>query len=251
MNQSSRYLIFIVLTPVFFIIAQWISVFPHEYAHSTVAWLFDFKQNPFAIHYGHFNWQNVIFVIGIDEYVNYYLIDLRGYRQLIGFIAIAGPVITLMIYLLSLFLLKWQPIKKYPYWFYFLCWVNLVNLTELVSYVLLRPFSTHGDIGHITSSWGLSPWWIFIVGGSLLIVALWYFFARTVIELYARMCLTAISMKVFILICFTLFAFGQGGVRIFLDPYGLFATRLGILSFLLIPIVMILCWPPPRKPDFF
>lgn len=244
MTKLSRYLLFIIITPIFFIFAMWVSVFPHEFAHATTAWLYGFKLSPFDIYYGHFDWRNIVFTSGIDEHVNYYLIDMLGHHQLVGLIAFAGPgIATLGIYLLSFFLLKWQKVKNHPYLFYFLCWLNLLNLSELISYVILRSFSAHGDIGHIVFSWGISPWIIFLGGGVLLVIALWYFFSHTLPELYVRMHLDALAMKVLLLLIFTFIVFGQGGIRMFLESYGLLASTLGVIFLLMMPVLIIICWP--------
>jgi hypothetical protein len=243
MNNFVRYSLFILLTPVFIILAAWVSVFPHEYAHSTVAWLYGFKTSPFAIEYGHFNWRNVIFASGIDEHVNYYLIYLLGHPDVVGFAALAGPgIATLGMYFFSLFLLCCPKVKNYPYLFYFFCWVNIINLSELISYIVLRSFSAHGDIGHIEFAWGVSPWCIFLIGGFLLVIALWYFFTDTLIELYYRMRLnTLIGQEVFLILA-TFMLFGYPGVRMFLDAYGMFATVLGVVFCVLTPLITILCW---------
>ena len=61
MNNSYRYMLIILLTPIYFILAAWVSALPHEYAHSVTAWMLGFKQHPFGIQYGHLTWQNILF----------------------------------------------------------------------------------------------------------------------------------------------------------------------------------------------
>lgn len=56
MNDSRRFSLFVILTPVFFILTLWISVFPHEYAHAITAWIYGYKLSPFEISFGDFNW---------------------------------------------------------------------------------------------------------------------------------------------------------------------------------------------------
>lgn len=244
MTDLSRYLLFILMTPIFFLLGTWVSVFPHEYAHATVAWWYGFKDVPWDIYYGHFTWKNVLFVSGIDENVNYYLIYLLGYQRLIGWISFAGPgIATVGIYFISLLLLQWEKVKKHPYWFYLICWINVINIAELVSYVFLRAFSAHGDMGHIVFSWQISPWWIFFGGGLPLTVAIWYFFANTLPELYSRLQLNKSSLRAFLLVVFAYLLFGHSGIRMFLDSYGTIATVLGVVSCITMVAIIIICWP--------
>lgn len=49
-------------------------MYPHEYAHSFMAWLLGYKSNPLAITYGGTSWQNLLGLIHIDENVNYPMI---------------------------------------------------------------------------------------------------------------------------------------------------------------------------------
>lgn len=243
MNHIKHYLSFILLTPILFLLAEWVSVFPHEYGHSIVAWLYGFKDHPFAIYYGHFNWQNILFVTGIDENVNYRHIVQLGQLATVGWIAMGGLGITVIMYLLALWLLSLQKIKQHPYVFYFLCWVNVVNLAELLSYFILRSFGTHGDVATIVFSWHISPWWFFLVGGALLIVGVWHFFSHILIELYQRMHLVALAPKVFVLMLFAFILFGQGGIRMFLSSFGTLATTLGIIFCILPFLMIVLYWP--------
>jgi hypothetical protein len=233
MTNTARYLLIILITPILFVLAMWISVFPHEYAHATVAWLYGFKLSPFDIYYGHFNWKNVVFVTGIDEHVNYYLIYLLDQPKLIGLIGFAGPFVTLCIYLLSIGLLHWQKIKKQSYLFYFIVWINLINLSELLSYMILRAFGAHGDMGHIVFGWGISPWWIFLSGVLLGYFGLWHFFRNILPKLYMRLNLKAATIRVFLLILFVWTLFGENSVRMFLTA----------LFFIVMPLLIFICWP--------
>lgn len=78
MNNAKRPSLFVAITPIFIILSLWVSVLPHEYAHSTTAWLFGYKLNPVDIDYGSFDWKNILFVDGIDENVKYFLIYVFG-----------------------------------------------------------------------------------------------------------------------------------------------------------------------------
>ncbi|CAD6516484.1 hypothetical protein LMG28727_01334 [Paraburkholderia kirstenboschensis] len=66
MKNAKRPVAFVMLTPVFFILSLWVSAFPHEYAHSIIAWLFGYKPNPFDIDYRSFDWKNVLLLENND-----------------------------------------------------------------------------------------------------------------------------------------------------------------------------------------
>ena len=235
--------LFVLLTFSFIIVAVWLSVLSHEYAHSTVAWLCGFKQNPFDIYYGHFNWQNVIFVTGIDENVNYEQIKLAGRLDVVGLVGFAGPAVTLLFYLITLLLLPLKQIKKHPLLYYFVFWINLLNLAELTSYIILRSIGSSGDIYHVEIGWNISPWLIFIIGGSIIVYCLWYLFSYQLDRLYSTLKLTSNWPKAFILTLAAFQIFGHSGFRMLLYPYGTVSLILGIVFIMLVPLVIYIKWP--------
>src|SRR5579872_3014576 len=120
MKSFTHFLFFVVITFLFFILSMWISVLPHEYAHSLVAWLYGYKSNPLNIHYGTLTWQNIIFIHGINENVNFSLMNANKDYFVMGLAAFAGPgIATVFIYALSLFLLRCQAVKRHTYLYYF------------------------------------------------------------------------------------------------------------------------------------
>ncbi|HEY2022424.1 hypothetical protein [Paraburkholderia sp.] len=244
MDKPNRLVAFVMLTPVFFILSLWVSAFPHEYAHSITAWLFGYKLKPFDIDYGSFDWKNVLFVDGIDEHVNYFLIFLFGDKFAIGMIAFAGPfVATLLLYLISLRVIRLKKIRRYPYVFYFCLWVNVSNLSELISYVVLRSITKHGDVGHIEFAWGVSPWLVFTIGCVLLAMATWNFFSRTLVDLYLIAGADRVIFKYFFVILFSVYLFAYPAARVLLENNDLFSISMSILFCILTPVVVILCWP--------
>jgi len=105
MDKSSKIKL-IVITPIFMLLAHYLAVFPHEYAHSFMAWLLGYKQNPLAIDYGGTSWLNLFLLFHIDENVNYNLIISQGHLYDMALIGLAGPGIANgLLYLVSLFLL--------------------------------------------------------------------------------------------------------------------------------------------------
>lgn len=244
MKNLSRYLIFILLTFLFFILSMWVSVLPHEYAHSFVAWIYGYKSNPFDIHYGEFTWQNIIFVHGINENVNYSLMNLRGDHFAMGLAAFAGPgITTVCMYALSLFLLRLQSVKRHSYLFYFLSWVSVMNLAELISYFVVRVFAEQDDSGIFEYAWGISPWLVFCIGLIILYFGVKYLYNTLLGELYLRLKLKSVSAEALILILFTFFLFGHVAVRMLLSPSGLFANVLSAIFFIIAIILIIFYWP--------
>jgi hypothetical protein len=71
------------------------------------------------------------------------------------------------LYLLQRRLSTW---RRFP--FYAVYWLVVVNLTELVAYIVMRPFAGSGDTGRFNEGLSLSPWPLFLVGSVLLILAL-------------------------------------------------------------------------------
>lgn len=244
MNKAKRPLLFVTITPIFIILSLWVSVLPHEYAHSTTAWLFGYKLNPFDIDYGSFDWKNILFVDGIDENINYFLIYLFGDKFALGMIAFAGPFIaTLSLYLISLFVIRSIWARRRSYFFYFCVWLNASNLSELISYVVLRSITKHGDIGHIEFAWGVSQWLIFTFGSLLLALAAWHFFSRTLIDVYLIGAPTSVPIKCFFSIVFAAYLLAYPAARVFLASHDVFSRGLSTLLCLLTPIVVIACWP--------
>src|SRR6185312_2001403 len=140
------------LTPVYIWLAQ-LAAYLHEFGHSFTAWALGFKNNPLDIIYGGWNLQNLIFLANIDENVNYAWINQSGHHSLISLIAFAGPFVSLLIYLITLYLLR----KKFTsYVYYLIFWINLINVRELWAYVPLRSLSSTADIANINHSLDIS-----------------------------------------------------------------------------------------------
>nr|MCH9743983.1 hypothetical protein [Gammaproteobacteria bacterium] len=173
---------FTLITVLFIWLSHYAAAFPHEYAHSIMAWLLGFKQHALGIDYGGKSISNILTIKNINENNNYYLIYLLGGQHAIGWIAFAGPGIgNGGLYVLSLLcLLKSNTVKRSPYLYYFLFWFNLMCLGNLYSYVPLRTFTTHGDVGHMLFALSNpSPWWIFIPVGYVVMFLVYYFFSNT------------------------------------------------------------------------
>ena len=70
-KPAQSWLAFVLITLLFLLTAHAAAFFPHEYAHSTVAWILGWKTNPFALNYGHLNAGNLLAQLDIDENVDY------------------------------------------------------------------------------------------------------------------------------------------------------------------------------------
>ena len=233
---------FISLSLMFFLLSHYAAVFPHEFSHSIVAWLLGLKVHPFLINYGGTHVRNILFLSNIDENNNYYLMYLLGKESLIPIVAAAGPLVNVLLYLLStLVLFKFKRLRTKPSLFYFVFWFNLMNLGNIYDYVPLRVFTTHGDIGYILFGLGhLSPWWIFIPGVYIVILLYYFFFTQTLpLDYKVLFCNQNTGLRCFALLvlsAITLFGFfGASG----LVGYSDICTFISLCSMLSVPLIVL------------
>lgn len=225
------------------LLAHYLAVFPHEYAHSFMAWALGYKQNPLAIDYGGTSWLNIFLLFNIDENVNYNFLVAEGHPYYMALIGFAGPGIANgLLYLLSLVLLANKNFQKKPFLFYFLFWFNFMNLANFYDYVPVRTFANHGDIGHITQGLGISPWWVYIVGGYFVAFVIWHFFTRTLIQAFIVLKLQTTALRAGLMMICVVVLFGYFGMAGFMG-YGEISHFLSGTSVVLIPGVIVVCWP--------
>ena len=230
----------ILLAPLFFYIAYFLAFFTHEYAHSFSAWIFGFKSNPLLLNFGDTSWENVLFFTKIDENVDFNLFSIT-HPWLASFIAFAGiGVGNLTLILISV---KAIFTKKYhsQYYYYFFIWLVVTNLGDLLAYIPGRTFSSHGDIGEITSFLHISPWRIMIVFGYPICYCVWFFYSRVLPHTYKKLEFKPIQQIILlVMVTFTLFAFyGAAGY----SGYGPESHLIAFLSIYTVPIVIFVCWP--------
>ncbi|HSW70049.1 MAG TPA: hypothetical protein VLI69_07880 [Gammaproteobacteria bacterium] len=227
------------LTPLYILLAQ-LTAYLHEFGHSFTAWALDFKNNPLDIIYGGWNWQNFLFLANIDENVNYAMINEVGHRSLIYLIAVAGPCVSLLIYLVTLYFLR----KKFnSYLYYLVFWINLINVRELWAYVPLRSLSSTADIANINYSLDLSPWWIFILITPFVAYAVWHFFSSTVKNAYEKLGLFSFASQATLFILTVIYFFTLTGLQILTANYNFVTNGLTWASFIAIPFILFFCWP--------
>ena len=149
-NKTTQFWL-IILTPIFILLSHYLAVYPHEFAHSFMAWALGFKSNPLAITYGGTSWLNIFFLMHINENVNYLLMLNTHHRLDISLVAFAGPGITNgLMFILSLWLLKKVFIKTKHFLYYFIFLFNLMNLGNFYAYVPIRTLTptSMGDAEH-------------------------------------------------------------------------------------------------------
>ncbi len=241
--QKPAPLFLVLITPIFILLANYLTIYGHDFAHSLMAWLLGFKNNPFAINFGGCSLLNLIFLINAGENVDYGSIYMMGHRLSVALIAFAGPgIVNVGLFFLSLYLLNKKSIQQNIYLYYFLFWLNLTNLGGMYDYVPIRTFSTQGDLGHITTSLQISPWSVFIVFGYLVAFAIWYFFTQTLIKMFAQLQIMSVASQAFTIILCVLILFGYYGGAGFTvkDSISQFLSTVSIIS---IPGIIVACWP--------
>jgi hypothetical protein len=237
MRQSNIILLW--LTPIYIWLAQF-TAYLHEFGHSFTAWALGFKNNPFDIIYGGWSLKNIFLLANINENINYDWINQSGHRSLISLIAFAGPFVSLLIYLITLYLLR----KKFnSYVYYLIFWINLINVRELWTYVPLRSLSSTADIANINHSLYLSPWWIFILITPFIAYAVWNFFSNTVKNAYDKLGLFSSASKTTLFVLTVIYFFTLTGLQILTANYNFVTNALTWASFIAMPFILFFCWP--------
>jgi hypothetical protein len=239
-----------VLFWLFFVLLWWfahaLGYLIHEYAHSFTAWAVGYKANPLVLNYGHLTPQNVAFLLGIDENVDYDPIFAVGKGYLASLIAVAGVLfgngVFYYIGARGLYSFAKQRHRQALGLFAFL--FCLMNVGNFWCYVPVRTFTTHGDMATVEKGLHASPWWIAAVLGTPFAIAIWHFFCTLLPdacdfllpgEQIQRVALLGLSS-------FTVFVFPFGAAG--LQGYGEASHWISIFSACaLFPVVVILCWP--------
>ncbi|QXO95836.1 hypothetical protein KSK55_05455 [Methanospirillum purgamenti] len=151
-----------------FVVVYLVVLLMHELSHSLLAVLLGAKQDPLDIVYG--SW------IGShwDENVDYTSLFATGKGTLAATIACAGPFSNILLFIITAWILSIKAMKNHPRIFHCIFWTCIVTFSMVFEYVYTRSFQAHDDFGNITHGLGISPWWIFITGTILGIIALYY-----------------------------------------------------------------------------
>ena len=157
---------FLLFTIAVYFALQSVVVVLHEFAHSTAAWLLGYTRSPLTV-----IWGNPLTITGWDEGVPYdRLFPSAGHlaEAVIGGI----PLLMHMIFVVAgLYFLQRLTSKSYGLWFYTIYLFVVVNLTELVAYLVMRPFAGSGDTGRFNEGLRLSPWFLFVAGTAFIVLA--------------------------------------------------------------------------------
>lgn len=240
---QSRAMLLIILTPIFILLSHYCAVFPHEYAHSMAAWLLGFKEHPLDIIYGGTSWANILLLTNIDENVNYEAIYSQGKGLAAALIAFSGPGLANGTkYVITLFLLNVQEVKKHIYLYYFIFWLNFMNLANFYDYVPIRVFSDHDDMANITRGLNSSPWLLYIVLGYIVAFVIWYFYTRSLIKTFDILEIRSRFWQASLMIIMSCILFGYFGMAGFVG-HGEISHFLSMTSVIIIPGVIIACWP--------
>jgi hypothetical protein len=233
----------VLLTPVFILLGHYVAVLPHEFAHSFAAWALGHKADPFAITWGGDSWPNVLLLRGIDENVDYASVFAKGPAYDAALIAFAGPGIANGgMYLLTLAWLGKPWLKARPVVFYFVFWCNFMSIANLYDYVPIRTFAARDDVAVFVRGLGISPWYVYAIGGYLVGMVIVDFLMRGLPRAYVCLGLRTTALRaglmvisVAILFCyFGMPGFGMG------DDISFF---LSMTSWIVVPAILAACWP--------
>ncbi|OYK81753.1 hypothetical protein CbuD7D7780_09305 [Coxiella burnetii] len=231
------------LTPIYFCLSHYLTVFPHEYGHSLVASLFGFKQHFWQIHYGGTDFWNILFLINIDENVNYAAMHAANKDWLVALTAFAGMGIgNGLTYAISLWCMAKASIQSRWWLFYFFFWWNVNSIGNFIDYVPSRTFALHGDMANLARGLHISPWWIMFILGYGVVGIVWYFYSKTLLKTHAMLVLRHQLTQALLLLIVTLILFGLYGT-IGLYHYGALSHFISLLLLWVIIPIMIFNWP--------
>lgn len=242
--SSVSCLLWLIATPFYFWLSHYVAVFPHEYGHSLIASLSGFKDHFWQIDYGGKSLANVLLLANIDEQVNYTAMYAAHKDWLVALTAFAGPGFgNGLTYLISLWGMSQRNIESRPWLFYFFFWWNINSIGNFIDYVPIRTFAPHGDMFNLQHGLHISPWWLMIILGYLIVWVCWYFYTHTLLKAYTVLKLqNYIAQTVLLVIATGILFFGFYG-RAGLYGYGEISEFLSLLSAWIIPPIIVACLP--------
>jgi len=232
-------LVYVVIVVVTFAILQAVLVVMHEFTHSTVAWLLGHMRSPLDI-----VWGNPLTLDGWDEGVHYSELFASGHLRAAAIIGVSPLVVHAAIVTLGLVLMQRKGTQGRKWLFHTIFWFVIANLMELINYIIMRSWATHGDTGNFNRGLGLSPWIIFIVGSLAIVVGLYILFGKILPHMYAIFArgnrLT--EWAILVMTAFFLFIWGSG-IRVVFDVYPDSQWMFGLLGFAAFGLVLAICNP--------
>ena len=240
-TEIKRSAITLLLSIFSFIIVYYFTVLIHEYSHSTMAWLFGYKENILNIDYG--GW----LLLHVDEAVSYDSIIAAGHGAQAAMIAISGITSNSIVFLLSIFLYKKPYILKSKILLILFFWSLVVNMVPIVGYIPANTFTTHGDIGRFCVGLNISTWWAFIIGTPLVAMGIIYIFRTAIIKLYAHLPIKTITgqslylLSALVVLFLLLFTHGQNPLS---DQHATaYSKAIAWVMIFAVPTVFIVCFP--------
>ena len=217
---------------------QTVVVLSHEFTHSTMAWLLGHKDSPLDI-----IWGNPLLMTGWDEGVEYTKMFAAGQLVDAAIIGVCPLVMHWTIVILGLALLR-RDRPRGRWLFHFLYWFVVANLMELIAYLLMRAFASHGDVGLFNRGLGLNPWFVFVGGTAALAYALFVLCTRALPLLCAQFGQgnRPAQWSILLLTAFALFLWGSG-LRVVLYVYPDPQWQFGLLGFACFGAMLVACAP--------
>jgi hypothetical protein len=225
-----------------FLVIQWLLILMHEFTHSTVAWLLNDMHSPLDI-----VWGNPVMMTGWDEGVGYKKLVADGLLRdeaLIGVspLIMHSIMVTICIWLM---LRDWMLEKKWL--FHGLFWFAVTNFMELIAYIPMRGFSSHGDTGHFNHGLQISPWFLFILGSLALGLALFILYKKVLPRLWQVFAPDnrALQWTILAMMSFILFFWGSG-LRVMFYVYPDPQWTFGLMAFPLSGLALYWFRPPKQ-----
>jgi len=229
------------ITVISIVISYYLVVLLHEWGHGAVAWMFGYKESPFAIQYG--GW----LLSQVSESVNYPAMLANGHHMTTALIGIAGITVNILLLITTFLLLRKPIIQRHHFSICFFYWFAILNMTPIFGYIPLATFSNRGDIGWFTQGLQISAWWIFIPGTSLVALALYRIFKYEIIKLYTLLPIKTLHMqRVNLIITFYfifLFPYSYGR-----NPFSFSGKSVGVIilewaAIALVPVLFLILNP--------
>jgi hypothetical protein len=237
------YVFWLVLAPVYYWLSRYLAIFPHEYAHGLMASLFGFKHHFWQIDYGGSSLWNILFLVDIDEGINYTAMHAANKDWLIALTAFSGSFIgNAVTYVISLWLLGRKSIQSRGCLYYFIFWWNVNSIGAFIDYVPSRTFAGHADMANLAQGLHVSPWWIMVVLGYVVVGLVWHFYRNTLVQAYARLNLVDKYAQTVLLLLVSFALFMISGT-VGLHGYGVISHFVSLLSVWVLLPAVVFCLP--------
>jgi hypothetical protein len=221
--------------------AYYFSILLHEWGHGTIAWIYGLKSTPFSVQYG--GW----LLLNVDEHVDYNFLLQNGEGTAAALIGIAGPIVSLILLLISLWLLNDKKWMKHALFFISVYWVMIFNMIPLIQYFTVSLFALEGDSSRFAEGLGISRWWIFIPGTCFNSYMVWRILTKEMIKAYILMPISS-NLGRSLLLFITLFVmfwfiYAQGFNPLTVKGLEPLSQFLAFISILLVPMLFGVCYP--------